>query len=284
MKTFTKSLSCAMVGASLLLISSAQAAQAPVYNLSNESVAEKLANLERVVNSRTRNQQRVQDQIDGMQSEISEIRGRIEEQNYQIEKILQRQRELLLAFDIQSQQLQEASELSNAELTKRSLVTGRTTEPNAVASSSPAETTNTAASTIVRPSPSTPEVSSGNDEVDYKAAVDLILKQRDTKAAIPALQEFVKTYPQSKFKSNAHYWLGQIFYNEQNWEQARNQFGTLYTQYPSSSKVPDATLKLGIIAKNLSDRVKAREYFESVVANHANTTSAKLAQEQINLL
>ena len=76
-----------MVGASLLLISSAQAAQAPVYNLSNESVAEKLANLERVVNSRTRNQQRVQDQIDGMQSEISEIRGRIEEQNYQIEKI-----------------------------------------------------------------------------------------------------------------------------------------------------------------------------------------------------
>jgi len=36
-----------MVGASLLLISGAQAAQAPVYNLSNESVAEKLANLER---------------------------------------------------------------------------------------------------------------------------------------------------------------------------------------------------------------------------------------------
>lgn len=66
-----------MVGASLLLISGAQAAQAPVYNLSNESVAEKLANLERVVNSRTRNQQRVQDQIDGMQSEISEIRGQI---------------------------------------------------------------------------------------------------------------------------------------------------------------------------------------------------------------
>jgi tol-pal system protein YbgF len=268
-----------MAGASLLLISGAQAAQAPVYNLSNESVAEKLANLERVVNSRTRNQQRVQDQIDGMQSEISEIRGRIEEQNYQIEKILQRQRELLLAFDIQSQQLQEASELSNDELAKRSLVTGRATNTNAVAGGSPA--TNTAVSTV---GSSTPSVATGNDEAAYKAAVDLILKQRDTKAAIPALEEFVTTYPQSKFTSNAHYWLGQIFYNEQNWEQARVQFDTLYTQYPSSSKVADATLKLGIIAKNLSDRVKAREYFESVVANHANTTSAKLAQEQINLL
>ena len=268
-----------MVGASLLLVSGAQAAQAPVYNLSNESVAEKLANLERVVNSRTRNQQRVQDQIDGMQSEISEIRGRIEEQNYQIEKILQRQRELLLAFDIQSQQLQEASELSNDELAKRSLVTGRATNTNAVAAGLPAS--NKAVSTVIS---STPSVATGNDEAAYKAAVDLILKQRDTKAAIPALEEFVTTYPQSKFTSNAHYWLWQIFYNEQNWEQARVQFDTLYTQYPNSSKVPDATLKLGIIAKNLSDRVKAREYFESVVANHANTTSAKLAQEQINLL
>lgn len=271
-----------MVGASLLLLSDAQAAQAPVYNLSNESVAEKLADLERVVNSRTRTQQRVQDQIDGMQSEISEIRGRIEEQNYQIEKILQRQRELLLAFDIQSQQLQEASELSNAELAKRSLVTGRTTDPNAVAAT-PVVTKPSNAAPVINRSPSS-SASSGNDEADYKAAVDLILKQRDTKAAIPALEQFVKTYPQSRFKSNAHYWLGQIFYNEQNWEQARSQFGTLYTQYPSSSKVPDATLKLGIIAKNLSDRAKAREYFESVVANHANSTSAKLAQEQINLL
>ena len=275
-----------MVGASLLLISSAQAAQAPVYNLSEGSVAEKLANLERVVNSRTRNQQRVQDQIDGMQSEISEIRGRIEEQNFQIEKILQRQRELLLAFDIQSQQLQEASEMSNAELANRSLITGRSTQPNASQPITPSASSASASqpSGSVAPSSSGAIVQSGNDAVDYKAAVDLILKQRDTKAAVPALEKFVQTYPQSRFKPNAHYWLGQIFYNEQKWQKARNHFGTLYTQYPNSNKVPDATLKLGIIAKNLSDRAQAREYFESVVANHANSTSAKLAQEQINLL
>lgn len=275
-----------MVGASLLLISNAHAVQAPVYNLSNDTVAEKLASLERVVNSRTRNQQRVQDQIDGMQSEISEIRGRIEEQNFQIEKILQRQRELLLAFDIQSQQLQSTAEMSNAELANRSLVTGKNTratntsvptknQPTRVATPSANQVTAAASRSVVN---------TGNDELDYKAAVDLILKQRDTKAAIPALEQFVQTYPESRFKPNAHYWLGQIFYNEQNWSQARNHFGTLYKQYPKSNKVPDATLKLGIIAKNLSDRAKAKEYFDSVLANHANTTSAKLAQEQINLL
>ncbi len=119
-----------MVGASLLLISSAQAAQAPVYNLADGNLVEKLESLERVVNSRTRNQQRVQEQINSMESEISEIRGRIEEQNFQIEKILQRQRELLLAFDIQSQQLQDVSELSAANSTNSSLTTKSSSQSN----------------------------------------------------------------------------------------------------------------------------------------------------------
>ncbi len=123
-----------------------------------------------------------------------------------------------------------------------------------------------------------------NDAVDYKAAVDLILKQRDTQAAIPALEQFVQNYPQSSFRPNAHYWLGQIFYNERKWQKASTHFKMLYSQFSTSNKVSDATLKLGIIAKNLGDNVKAREYFTVVIENHANTTSAKLAQEQINML
>lgn len=279
----TKALSCAMVGASLLLISSTQAAQAPVYNLSDGNLVEKLESLERVVNSRTRNQQRVQEQINRMESEISEIRGRIEEQNFQIEKILQRQRELLLAFDIQSQQLQDVSELSVANSTNSSLATKTPSQ-----SHSPNTTNSTSGNgTVNQPLVSLDANAvnqSDNDAVDYKAAVDLILKQRDTAAAIPALEKFVDDYPQSRFKPNAHYWLGQIFYNGQNWQAAKKHFETLYTQYPTSNKVADATLKLGIIAKNLSDNKKAREYFEKVIANHADTTSAKLALEQINLL
>lgn len=279
----TRSLSCTIVGASLLLISSAQAAQAPVYNLADGNLVEKLESLERVVNSRTRNQQRVQEQINSMESEISEIRGRIEEQNFQIEKILQRQRELLLAFDIQSQQLQDVSELSAANSTNSSLTTKSPSQSNSI------KTTNTTSenAAVIQPSASldaSVATQSDNDAVDYKAAVDLILKQRDTAAAIPALENFVDDYPQSRFKPNAHYWLGQIFYNGQNWQAAKKHFGTLYTQYPTSNKVADATLKLGIIAKSLSDNKNAREYFEKVIANHADTTSAKLAQEQINLL
>lgn len=285
MKTDMKLLIGATVGATLLL-SNAQAAQAPVYDLSDAGLAEKLVNLERVVNSRTRNQQRVQEQINGLQTEISEIRGKIEEQNFQIEKILQRQRELLLAFDVQSQQQQEAAKLLKSATLGQNL-TSRSANPSVSIESNNSDRPNTSTT-----QPATSSSRSGNsvssqnenDAVDYKAAVDLILKQRDTQAAIPALEQFVQNYPQSSFRPNAHYWLGQIFYNERKWQKASTHFKMLYSQFSTSNKVSDATLKLGIIAKNLGDNVKAREYFTMVIENHANTTSAKLAQEQINML
>lgn len=267
-----KTLLSTMVGAGLLTMSSSLFAQAPVVNLSDNDLATKVANLERVVQSRTRSQQRVQEQINDLQTELSGIRGKIEEQNFQIEKILQRQRELLLAFDIQSQQLQEAATKSNNDIGAVSLVTGKTATVNP-----PAQ----------QPNANVLADSSGVVQTEaqaYRAAVDLILKQRDTKAAVPKLEAFAAEFPDSKFKPNAHYWLGQIHYNNRTWTKAKEQFGILVSQYPDSNKIADATLKLGITEKNLGNTSAARDLLAKVVSAYANSTSAKLAQEQLNLL
>ena len=53
----------AMVGALMLVNGFPVHAQAPVVDLNNQELVQKLANLERVVNSRTRSQQRVQEQL-----------------------------------------------------------------------------------------------------------------------------------------------------------------------------------------------------------------------------
>jgi len=267
-----KTLLSAMVGASLLTMSGSLFAQAPVINLSDNELATKVANLERVVQSRTRSQQRFQEQINDLQTELSGIRGKIEEQNFQIEKILQRQRELLLAFDIQSQQLQEATSKSSNDIGADSLVSGQSANSSA-------------ATQQINVSTLTPKSGSVQTEAEaYRAAVDLILKQRDTKAAIPKLEAFAAEFPDSTFKPNAHYWLGQIHYNNRTWPKAKEQFGILVSQYPDSNKTADATLKLGITEKNLGNTTAARNLFSKVVSVYANSTSAKLAQEQLNLL
>jgi tol-pal system protein YbgF len=259
-----------MVGAIVILHSGSALAQAPVYNLNNDELASKVANLERVVNSRTRNQQRVQEQITELQTELSEIRGRIEEQNFQIEKILQRQRELLLAFDIQSQQLQEQADRDVGTNTS-------VNRPVSVAATAPVPATTTP---VVTQQP----VAQQGEEAAYQAAVNLILRDRNTQAAIPKLEDFAQTYPDSRFKPNAHYWLGQIFYNERQWPKAQEHFGYLINNYPDSNKAADATMKLGIIEKNLGNNAKARSYLNQVLEKYPGSTSEKMAREQLNLL
>ncbi len=255
----------AMVGTIILINSAPVFAQAPVVNLNDQELAEKVANLERIVNSRTRSQQRVQEQITELQDELSQIRGQIEEQNFQIEKILQRQRELLLAFDVQSQTLQDQADGLSEQ------------RPIAVTSTPVAQDTPAAISTV---SP----VGVEGEEAAYKAAVNLILQQRNTAAAVPALEAFAADYPNSRFKPNAHYWLGQIFYNEKGWEKAKLHFATLIEKYPESNKVPDVTMKLGIIEKNLGNVSQARSYLNQVIQSYPDTTFAKMSQEQLNLL
>ena len=249
-------------------LSATALAQAPVVDLSSVDLATKVANLERVVQSRTRTQQRAQEQINDLQMELSMIRGKIEEQNFQIGKILQRQRELLLAFDVQSQQLQQAAtRLNNQD-------GGVTTVAKQPVSTSSTPTAG-----------STSDVGNIENETEaYRAAVDLILKQRDTKAAIPILEAFVQNYTESKFKPNAHYWLGQIFYNERRWPKAKEHFGILVANYSDSNKIADAMLKLGITEKNLGNTNSARRLLSTVTEKYADSTPAKLAQEQLNLL
>lgn len=254
----------AMVGTIILINSAPVFAQAPVVNLNDQELAEKVANLERIVNSRTRSQQRIQEQITELQDELSQIRGKIEEQNFQIEKILQRQRELLLAFDVQSQSLQDQAD--------------GLSEQRPIAVTSTPVTQDTPAISTVSP------VGVEGEEAAYKAAVNLILQQRNTAAAVPALEAFAAEYPSSRFKPNAHYWLGQIFYNEKGWEKAKLHFATLIEKYPESNKVPDVTMKLGIIEKNLGNISQARLYLNQVIQSYPDTTFAKMSQEQLNLL
>ena len=61
------------------------AAPAPVADVSSGSTESRLATLERLFNTRTAQQHRVQEQLDLLQNEVNELRGSIEKHNYQLE-------------------------------------------------------------------------------------------------------------------------------------------------------------------------------------------------------
>ena len=75
-------------------------AQAPVVDANGGSELEqRIVVLERIVKSRTEMQHRLQTQLDNMQMEVDQLRGAVEVNTNELQKVLERQRELYLEID-----------------------------------------------------------------------------------------------------------------------------------------------------------------------------------------
>lgn len=235
-------------------------AQAPVYdaNGSTSNLEERIAVLERMVDSRTEMQHRLQQQIDSMQGEIDELRGAVEVHTNQLEKVLERQRELYLEID------------KRVEALKQSGYSASSTSTTVPATSGTPVTT---------PAVSAP---TGADEsAAYDNAVNLILKSREYDKAIPAFQDFIAKFPNSEYAANAHYWLGQLLFNKQQWADASEHFNVVANRFTDSTKRPDALLKLGVIAERQGDNAKAKQLLQQVVSQYPDSSARKLAESKL---
>lgn len=251
--------STAFFGVSLLYCA-ASAAQAPVVDVNSTDIEARLATIERILASRTESQHRLQEQLDNMQSEVDELRGAVEVHTNQLEKILQRQRELYLEID------------KRVEALKGSVVASVQTPPSgAVQRSGQAPSI----------SSSVPSVTLPNESEAYEAAVNLILEDRDYDKAIPAFQTFIQQFPDSQYAANAYYWLGQLLFNQQNWEVAKQQFSVVEQRFTDSTKRADSLLKLGIIAERQGNSALAREYFNQVISEYPDSSARKLADNRL---
>lgn len=242
------------VSLSLVLGAAVNAAPAPVTDLNGESIENRVATLERMVKSRADSQHRIQGQLDLIQDEVNELRGTLEVHNHQLEKILERQRELYLEID------------------KR--IEAVMSQPSV-----PVVTPVPVAQT-----PDTNYVASESESDAYDRAVNLILKDKQYEKAIPEFQAFLQKFPDSSFTPNAHYWLGQLLFNKQDWAGASAQFEILTSGYPDSTKRADALFKLGTVELKRSNLARARQLFEQVVAEYPDSTSRKLAESRLKSL
>ncbi|WP_165310923.1 tol-pal system protein YbgF [Vibrio ziniensis] len=239
------------------------AAPAPVSDLSNSSSSSRqtqtssvssatseseVQRLERLLENRARLQVQMQQQLDTMALEINELRGQIEKNNYDMQQMLQRQRELFVELD---------------------RVRGEMKKPVVAVAASNEEDV-----------PQGTFSSDADEQAAYQNAVDLILKKRDYAGAIAAFQQFQKDYPNSNFAPNAHYWLGQLYFAKKQDQEAVTSFAAVVS-YKDSNKRADALVKLGDIAKRNNNAAQAKKYYQQVVDEYPTSASAKVASENL---
>ncbi|URJ28413.1 tol-pal system protein YbgF [Candidatus Blochmannia vicinus (nom. nud.)] len=115
----------------------------------------------------------------------------------------------------------------------------------------------------------------------YKKAVLLVLEKKQYNKAIEAFQNFIKNYPKSTYQANSHYWLGQLYYNKGNKDDASYYFALVVKNYPKSIKAPDALLKIGIIMQESEQKEKAKAIYRQVGKLYPNSEAAKQAQKRL---
>jgi tol-pal system protein YbgF len=226
--------------------------------LSQLSEKQRIQRLERMLSSDMLQQQT--QALQSLREEIAGLRELVEQQDYEIDSMKQRQRNLYLDMD---------RRINNAEAGSRNSRSAVAPVPPPGGSSGSSVTPPNAAGT------------GDSDGQNAYSAAFALLKEGQYKQSIKAFEAFKTSYPNSKYADNAQYWLGEANYVSREYKKALSDFQQLIAQYPNSSKNPGARLKIGYIYFELKNWSAAREALQQVVSLHPDTTVAKKANERL---
>ncbi len=216
---------------------------------SSASLETRLAALENMIKNRNLQFLELQQQLELLQDEVSQLRGVTEEQGYKLEKVLQRQRELYQEIE------DRVSNTYNVVETPP--------QTDAVVGA--------------------PDISQNLDENDaYDRAVKMIMKDKRYDQAIPEFESFLTTYPDSIYVPNAHYWLGQLLTIKSDTTKAQHHFETVVNQFPDSNKRAEAMLKLATVYQGKGELAKAKKILSDLIAQYPDSTASKLGAEKLS--
>ncbi|WP_320820689.1 tol-pal system protein YbgF [Thalassolituus sp.] len=174
-------------------------------------------------------------QIEQMQEEIAMLRGRVEEQDNQIQTIQQEQQDRYLDLDRRIAALMVADPVIDDV-------------PKAT----------TSGSNIVPPTTSvTPSDA-------YKAAMTLVREKKFSEAGA-AFDAFVSQYPSDPLVPNARYWSGEVNLVGGQLDRAAERFRTVISDFPDSAKAADAAYKLGVTMHRKGNDEQARIWLQQVI-------------------
>jgi tol-pal system protein YbgF len=222
-------------------------------------------------------------QLQVLQQEVQTLRGLVEEQTYQLNRLARDQKEQYIDLDRRIAGLPTTGNGGVSTGAGAGVPAGTspglTAPATATAAASAAGTASSVPSTATGAAPvvALPGSTAGMSEREtYQQAFDL-MKGRQFDASIASFNRLIVDYPNGQYTPNAFYWLGELYLAQQNTEQARQSFMQVVNLYPDHPKVPDTLYKLGVAYHRLGDSARAAEYFDQVQNRFPQSSAAGLA-------
>lgn len=231
-----------------------------------------------------------------LQTEVQELRGLVEEQDFKLREVERRNRDLSVDFDSRLERLEGGSGAAptSAFLDPDPVSTGTAGSVGGGVVGSVLEEPEVrapvdaglATQPLGRDSSAAPATQVNDPATErsvYDAAFEA-LKNGQYAEAARRFQSFLNQYPDGEYAPNAQYWLGESYYVTQNYQIALEAFERLLAQFPSSNKVPDALLKVGYSHYELRDWIQAEDALNRVIQLYPDSTVARLAQGRLRAL
>jgi tol-pal system protein YbgF len=98
-------------------------------------------------------------------------------------------------------------------------------------------------------------------------------------AAIHGFETFLQRFPNNSYASNAQFWLGDCYFNQQQYPLAIQEFEFVLNNYPSAAKSPDALLKIAMAQLQLGATDEALQAINSLNQRYPKSTATQKAQE-----
>lgn len=226
------------------------------------SLEQRVRHLEELSQTRNKVQAEQSYQLSELQREVRQLTGQVEENNFKLKQVQDRQRELYRDIENRLSGLtSQPSEQSNGRIVPRN---------NGNQTGSPASDT------------SKPVISENNGDArrEFEAAFALVRNKKYTEA-ISAFDNFLNIYPTSSYSANARYWMGQVYLVQNKQTEASKQFKALITEFPSSTKISAAKLKMADIYLKQENWSDAKRFYTDV-ANSASGTQQQLARKGLD--
>ncbi|NHB57394.1 YbgF trimerization domain-containing protein [Acinetobacter shaoyimingii] len=223
-------------------------------------------------------------QVQRLEAQVRELRGKVDEQDHQIEQLnkeltnrytdLDQRLELLKQkvdpSDEEStdSQNQGATEPSNAPSTSNTEINNTTNNTNPINAAAPTQDAPTTQNDVTTAKDQTSSSTNNTNQVEQeKAAYTIALdayKQGGAKKAIAPMQNFIRNNPNSVYTGNAYFWLAEfnLAIDPPNYTDAKQNYEIVATKFPNSAKASRALYQLYSISKDVNNNTQTAEVYK----------------------
>ena len=119
---------------------------------------------------------------------------------------------------------------------------------------------------------------------DYKQAYNLAgvqYRQKNFEAARAQFEAFLTAWPNTDLSGAAQFWIGECYYSLAQYNKAVVEYDKVRRNYPASSKVPGATLKMALSLDQLGQRDVAKSFLKELIEKFPASPEADPARKKL---